>query len=436
MLTDTKYDQPRIKLPNYWRIFLEQNYNLLPDDCKNVPSSICGTVLTPYHIDKPYDYHFKLDGYEAPTYHKIVSTLKTKEFCKLEIDPKLKKKIRFIFYYITEGESRDEIFDLIYWMIDIHGLNYQQVVFLNIALNLLEIYENYCVKNNITDDKKIIVKSKNIMNNSNLLVYNEPKNLIPIVNTLQEKKFAISLNWAPRQHRFLILGFLLGKDLHTDMYLTFPTWNRFTYDVDLDFRIFSNSIYHYYQSNDSVIFESFEKMENWRHTLLKYKKFHPFIVDDRKDYKSVEESIVVKKNGELDSTVKTTVLNHRSNVLFELVNETHADGTLMITEKTFWPILAELPFFIFSSVGALHELRKYGYQTYSPYIDESYDTEVNLEKRAFMIVTEMEKLYKMRITDPDKFYNIYHKMKIVAKHNKELFLETKADYSDIDFVKN
>jgi len=98
--------------------------------------------------------------------------------------------------------------------------------------------------------------------------------------------------------------------------------------------------------------------------------------------------------------------------------------------------LAELPFFIFSSVGALHELRKYGYQTYSPYIDESYDTEVNLEKRAFMIVTEMEKLYKMRITDPDKFYNIYHKMKIVAKHNKELFLETKADYSDIDFVKN
>ena len=45
-----------------------------------------------------------------------------------------------------------------------------------------------------------------------------------------------------------------------------------------------------------------------------------------------------------------------------------------LTEKTFKAIALEMPFVLVAPYGSLAYLRKYGFETFSPYIDETYDT--------------------------------------------------------------
>jgi len=433
MLVDTKYSEPRIILKNYWQKFLELNKDLIPNEWHHIYQRVLRNIKTPYYLGKKPDYHFKFDGYEAGDYDKIIGYLKNSNVKKLDFD----LSSRFIFYYITEGESTDEIFDLIYWFINLHQIDYNKVTYLNIALNVNEIYDRYCQKNNIKDNERFVVKSQNIMNNHKLSVYAQPNNLLPEY-PLDAKFFALCLNWAPRYHRMLLIGFLLYYNVFANVKLSVPTFNKFGYDMKEDSRIFGSSIFSYYKDNPSVIFENFNKVEDFRQCVIsRYRDNYPFIVDDRSVYTSVEESILdYTKKTEYQGDVKQTIASIRRNSLFEIVNETYAHGPIMLTEKTYWPILAGKPFFNYNSKGALLELKKYGYKTFEPYIDESYDLEENMEKRAFLIVNEFKRLYNMRIENPNEFYHIYNSLIEIANYNKEIFLQTGLNTEDPDFIKS
>lgn len=58
--------------------------------------------------------------------------------------------------------------------------------------------------------------------------------------------------------------------------------------------------------------------------------------------------------------------------LCELVPETRTDH-FFVTEKTVRPIVAGMPFVMISICGFMRRLRQMGFQTFHPYIDESYD---------------------------------------------------------------
>ena len=45
-----------------------------------------------------------------------------------------------------------------------------------------------------------------------------------------------------------------------------------------------------------------------------------------------------------------------------------------LTEKTFKAIALEMPFILVAPANSLAYLKQYGFQTFAPYIDESYDT--------------------------------------------------------------
>lgn len=51
----------------------------------------------------------------------------------------------------------------------------------------------------------------------------------------------------------------------------------------------------------------------------------------------------------------------------------YAGSRLHLTEKTFKAIALEMPFILVAPAGSLEYLRSYGFQTFAPYIDESYD---------------------------------------------------------------
>jgi hypothetical protein len=79
------------------------------------------------------------------------------------------------------------------------------------------------------------------------------------------------------------------------------------------------------------------------------------------------------------------VREHYTNSYFQVVLETHfdADGSrgAFVTEKTFKPIKHAQPFVIFGAAGTLSALRGLGYRTFDSVIDNSYDQELDNNRR-------------------------------------------------------
>jgi hypothetical protein len=104
---------------------------------------------------------------------------------------------------------------------------------------------------------------------------------------------------------------------------------------------------------------------------------------------------------------------------FSVVAETDHDNTLsFFSEKTAKPLIARRLFVAFTGYKFLHNLRQYGFQTFSDVIDESYDLEINDEKRYTMAFEQVRYLCS---TDPDI---IVEKIKPVLEHNHRLIMET------------
>lgn len=67
-------------------------------------------------------------------------------------------------------------------------------------------------------------------------------------------------------------------------------------------------------------------------------------------------------------------------------------GGIFFTEKTYKPFWFKQPFVVLAVPGFLKYLNSMGWQTFSPYIDESYDSEPDDEKRLQMVISEVKRL--------------------------------------------
>ncbi len=89
------------------------------------------------------------------------------------------------------------------------------------------------------------------------------------------------------------------------------------------------------------------------------------------------------------------------NSFLSIVSETNFytshgfNNSRFLSEKTFKPIMFQHPFFMFSVPQSLDVLKFLGYQTFEPFIDESYDEEHNDSIRMIKIINEIEKLSLM-----------------------------------------
>lgn len=91
---------------------------------------------------------------------------------------------------------------------------------------------------------------------------------------------------------------------------------------------------------------------------------------------------------------------------FEIVTETYFlnEDVLNLTEKTIKPILRFQMFIIVGSPHTLSALRELGFQTFSPYIDETYDTITDPIERFICITKEIERLCNLSIDELHKLY--------------------------------
>lgn len=111
-----------------------------------------------------------------------------------------------------------------------------------------------------------------------------------------------------------------------------------------------------------------------------------------------------------DLTVNKAHLEHSTTDLYEetyfsVVTETNfitssiynnvVESSRFLSEKTFKPIAQCHPFIVVSVPNFLDTLRSVGYKTFSPWIDERYDTELNDGERLLKIVAEIKRLSEL-----------------------------------------
>lgn len=109
------------------------------------------------------------------------------------------------------------------------------------------------------------------------------------------------------------------------------------------------------------------------------------------------------------------------NSFWHLVNETiFYDAKLHLTEKVFKPIVAGRPFILVAAPGNLEYLKQYGFQTFSDFIDESYDLETCHSRRQELIVSEIAKLCALSASAQAE---MLHDMQPILAYNKQHFFQ-------------
>jgi hypothetical protein len=103
---------------------------------------------------------------------------------------------------------------------------------------------------------------------------------------------------------------------------------------------------------------------------------------------------------------------------FMLMFETNIvrSGCQQISEKTYRPILAGIPFMLWGSQGGvLAHLRKMGFKTFSPFIDEAYDNpKYSYIERYVRLINEVSRICSL---DTHGIESLYQQCVPMVKHN-------------------
>lgn len=108
------------------------------------------------------------------------------------------------------------------------------------------------------------------------------------------------------------------------------------------------------------------------------------------------------------------------NSYFSVVSETNFydfNPGRFVSEKIFKPIAFKHPFIAVSRPNTMSLMRELGYKTFHPWIDESYDTEADDNKRLVMIVDEIERLSNLAPSEVTQFLD---GIRDICEYNKQL----------------
>ena len=176
-----------------------------------------------------------------------------------------------------------------------------------------------------------------------------------------------------------------------------------------------------FAEHDQRLSQILPKVANW----LVYARATSGKREYRQDFLNHLENV---KNVQLGSIDTSKPVSSDSSAEYEwedytqtncsIILETVYDDRIHLTEKTLRPIACGHPFMILSGPGTLAYLRKMGFNTFSPLIDESYDLETDPTKRMEMVINEMT-----RINNLSKKYQqyIWKECQAITNYNKNYF---------------
>jgi hypothetical protein len=116
-----------------------------------------------------------------------------------------------------------------------------------------------------------------------------------------------------------------------------------------------------------------------------------------------------------------------------IVTETLFDmDSIFLSEKTYKPIYLCQPFIIFGNPYSLKKLKELGYKTFDKWWDESYDNEMDVNKRFVKIVNILEQISEW---DMDMCFEIKKEMQDILIHNYKNMFKTDEIYNLFNILK-
>ena len=150
---------------------------------------------------------------------------------------------------------------------------------------------------------------------------------------------------------------------------------------------------------------------------------------NRYDLENYFESCQVDSNASADYNnldYSTTAIEVVLETLFD-------DARWHLTEKSLRPIACGRPFMLAATPGSLHYIRRYGFETFGQYINESYDNIQDPLERINAIISEMTRISQLPLREKKQLWtNLYQ----IADRNKQLFFSAAWQASIFDEFAN
>ena len=234
------------------------------------------------------------------------------------------------------------------------------------AQNGTETYRQYCIENNIPELLKILSVSIFEHTTKTYLENFYEFSNYPVIEYKHgvKSKLFCCFNKAIRTHRTRIFYNILRNQLLE------KTYSAFQYGKEVTTQL-----------------QQISQMEMFK-TFKKHYSIFPLTLN-----------MPIGRDNPVD--VQQGDLEYHANSYFSLVTETlffknetgmYSGNSIFLTEKTFRPVIHKHPFILVSTANSLTHLKKLGYKTFSPYINEHYDTIENDEDRFNAVWAEVERL--------------------------------------------
>ena len=313
-------------------------------------------------------------------------------------------KLKILFYIPSEGPDTvtltkiNQIADLL------QGIcNSTDLIYLTGAVDGKEAYESVYISENWTNKLVVIAVNANFHGKwlYSALTWLEHSTTYHIK---YKEKIFLCFNRMPRQHRLDLLEMMLE---HNYVKLGF-----YSFYFDL---IDSLAVYHYFDDPNRYI------------TIKNNKNMFPLLLN-----------MTAKRSNPVDLIIDD--FRYFEESYFSIVTETafydkqsHGINSTFITEKTMKCFIKFHPFIMIGRPHLLLALKKLGYQTFTPMIDESYDSIENDDDRLSMIFLEIHKLMSKT---PAEWIVWQTQIKEIVIHNNNIFKLSRTHYSSINNIKD
>lgn len=327
--------------------------------------------------------------------------------------------------YANEGELNLSWFSVIHNDALKFAVPYEKIIFTISDYNIHKNYENWCISNEIGKNQKIktlyiswslyfkSVELRQIAEGkkTTFLTYNNECSVATKesvnFNKIREKKFLL-FNRRLRPHRVYSISYLNHLNLLNDFLISFDFNTMECFELNRD------HILNYIK--DENVIEAI--LENYK--LLKNNK--PKSVIDFENFPQIWGFNFEKKEVYLESYIHII----SETLFFEIGG--------YFSEKTWKPIGNLQPFIFFGPANGLKELKKLGFKTFNSFIDESYDSEEDNEKRFMKIMNEIKRLSSIDKEEIHKWYNkifedvILYNQKLLFSAPENTKIQQKIDY--------
>lgn len=274
----------------------------------------------------------------------------------------------------------------------IHSIPLHKVIYLTGCINSKEIYDEYCLLNDIPDNKHERLTIVSYPSSQNIFRPNiEDERDEPEYNIdhIPEKLF-LMWNRRYRLHRIALSLFLEEKNLVDRSYISFS-------DRDIE--------------RPTVPFQKAVNIQNVGYlypevqhdTLTRFASKLPLVIDGETNINQMCEDRENRSR------------NFYQNSLLSIITETNfTQPEVTLTEKSYKPIKEKHPFIIAAGAGALKGMHNAGFETFSEFWDESYDEIRDHPQRMRAIMNILEDISTW---DHNKILDFRRRVKPILDYN-------------------